>query len=408
MALTLDGKAKGTSNTGTTTGPSATLTTTLTNDVIIAFVWARSSNSSLPTATISGGSLSWTRRFRHAVTMDNADATVLEEWYAIAASALSSAVISSTFDVNVGRCNIQVFGVNGAYTASPFDGNGSLPAILEGTSASNTGTHAVTYSTTQTDTFVMGCLVSDGTTLVDGSPADSFTNIDSTQNFTTGSCVEYKVFSTTQTSQSHAVDDSETTNSFIAVIDALTSNAVTFTGTITDALPGTLSFYRRLTADITYITADSTAYTADQIKAPGMKGKVRNPDMYGPIDQNFNQTFTLTLAGTVANANIGDITSTFNNPYSQILNGLTYQNITIAGTSNFGFSYSQVLSGAGIISAFIAMNLPSAFTQLLNGSEVFSGPIVSSFANPYRQVLFGNQLNTAGNTAYYSWWFLGP
>jgi len=63
----------------------------------------------------------------------------LEEWYAVAPSALSSASITATLSApDTAATWIAVFGVSGANTASPFDPNPSLPATSAGVSPSTT------------------------------------------------------------------------------------------------------------------------------------------------------------------------------------------------------------------------------------------------------------------------------
>ena len=82
----------------------------------------------------------------------------LEEWYAVAPSALSSASITATLSApDTAATWIAVFGVSGANTASPFDPNPSLPATSAGASPS------ITMSTSNSnDLLLYGCAAGAG------------------------------------------------------------------------------------------------------------------------------------------------------------------------------------------------------------------------------------------------------
>lgn len=131
MTLTTDGSASnfGTSVSSVTTG---TLTTTLTNDVIIVLVHNETpSGGTLRTVTSITDSvgLTWTLRKQYSIgtpTMDmNSD---MEVWWAPAASTFSG-TITANFSGAVDDCSIIAFAVNGvANTAYPWDPDASLPA----------------------------------------------------------------------------------------------------------------------------------------------------------------------------------------------------------------------------------------------------------------------------------------
>lgn len=111
MALSLDGSAHLTG--ATASAPTITLTTSNSNDIIYLGIVSNAAVTS-----VSGGGLTWNAR-----ASTNAAGNFVTSYYAIAASPLSSAVItinmaSSTY------VTADIFGISGADTASPFDSGG--------------------------------------------------------------------------------------------------------------------------------------------------------------------------------------------------------------------------------------------------------------------------------------------
>jgi len=82
----------------------------------------------------------------------------LEEWYAVAPSALSSASIAATLSApDTAATWIAVFGVSGANTAGPFDPNPSLPATSAGATPSTT-----TSTSNANDLLLFACAAGAG------------------------------------------------------------------------------------------------------------------------------------------------------------------------------------------------------------------------------------------------------
>ncbi len=146
---------------------SATLTTTFSNDVIIAVLGYN--NAHLP-GTVSGGGLTWNPRTR---TTYSGTYTV-EEWYAIAASPLSSAVITGSISVGTIGIELAVFGISGANTTSPFDSNLSLPIGATGSSVTTLG---ATITTTNANDFIFTAILSGSVTGQTWTPPSGMTNI---------------------------------------------------------------------------------------------------------------------------------------------------------------------------------------------------------------------------------------
>jgi hypothetical protein len=138
-ALALDGSPVGKLNlSGSPTTTTLTISTTQSNDILILFV----QNNNAIINTVTSTSLTWTMREETALPS-------VSEWYAKAASPLSSEVVTITFDTGGSSFDQEVvFAVSGANYSSPFDTNASIPE--KGTTAGNP-----TFSTTGAATLVV-------------------------------------------------------------------------------------------------------------------------------------------------------------------------------------------------------------------------------------------------------------
>lgn len=125
-APTLDGSATG--NAAASTTVTASITTTKTNDIVIACVFV---NGSPATVTPSGGGLSWNTRI-------NGVNKVWEFW-ALAASTLTAQTITITFNSAM-TAGLIVSGWNGCNTSNPFDPGASPPATGQTAASVTVGT----------------------------------------------------------------------------------------------------------------------------------------------------------------------------------------------------------------------------------------------------------------------------
>jgi hypothetical protein len=119
--LALDGSAHHSVGSGTTV--SATLTTTQAGDVIIVIVGPNGG----PITGVSGSSLG-ACTFRARTTGVGNAGHVLEEWFCVASSPLSNEVITAT-QTTSDFVTIDVFGISGANTSSPFDGTAVTASV---------------------------------------------------------------------------------------------------------------------------------------------------------------------------------------------------------------------------------------------------------------------------------------
>lgn len=139
-----------------TTVASAAFTTTGSGDVVVALV--NTTNPFGTTATvssISGGGLTWIKRKQFTITTSNFDVGSTEIWYAIAASPLTSQVITATLSTASTGAVITVFAVSGANTTTPWDINGSLPASGSDVTGTSTVPTITSVSTTNANTVLI-------------------------------------------------------------------------------------------------------------------------------------------------------------------------------------------------------------------------------------------------------------
>jgi hypothetical protein len=130
---------------------SATITTALANELIVAFVLMNNQDGgpARTVSSISGGGLTWTKR---KATTPWSDAQFsfqnnIEIWTAKASSALSSQTITATLSGNSSFANIFLLGIANLNFSNPFDSNASIPAIA----SFNSGTTSAPNLTLSTD-----------------------------------------------------------------------------------------------------------------------------------------------------------------------------------------------------------------------------------------------------------------
>lgn len=130
-----------------------TLTTTMTNDIIVVMpVFTSGSTQTVSTVTDTAG-LTWTK-----LTSQAGSSQIAEEiWWAYSSGALSSDNIVVT-GVGFAPGRVTAFGVNGVSApnySAPWDTNAGVP---KGTFHSSTNTTNVTISTTATNTMLLSLL----------------------------------------------------------------------------------------------------------------------------------------------------------------------------------------------------------------------------------------------------------
>lgn len=151
MSLTIDGSGATATSSGAVSSLSATISTTNTNDIVLAFVHLeKPSGGAVTVSGVSGGGLTWALRKQFAFGTDND----IEIWWAAASAALTSQSITATFTGAIDDASLQLIAVSGvASLVTPWDANGSLPATFAEVNVANP---SVTISTTSAVTMVLG------------------------------------------------------------------------------------------------------------------------------------------------------------------------------------------------------------------------------------------------------------
>jgi hypothetical protein len=200
MAIALDGSAKAHTD-AAATSIAATLTTSASNDVIVAIVFARDNATpagNFPAVTMSGtGVTGWKLQFEFAV--DNG--YTAQVYWGVAASALAGVSITATFDRSMKERNIIVFGVSGANTTTPFDNHTSIfPGSMNTGSGFGNSTTCAAFSTACTNSLLV-FLTALSTRDCPTSPTATYTTLQATTGSNTATCGAcYKVVAATQSS----------------------------------------------------------------------------------------------------------------------------------------------------------------------------------------------------------------
>jgi hypothetical protein len=185
-----------------------TLSTSLTNDVIVVIVGFDSAATRTVTSITDNAGLSWTKRSSLALASDgNSYTNDIEVWWAISTGTLSSDSITAHLSGSIDDATITAIAINGANTSSPWDTNAGLPATARGIITASNATLDV--STTAVNTMLLGFVGNDGHVgpgsyhgWIAVSPDTSVPNADQSNGGAThawGSGVAYQIVSSAQT-----------------------------------------------------------------------------------------------------------------------------------------------------------------------------------------------------------------
>ena len=235
-AFGLDGSA-GCSN-GNGVSCTVALTTFNSADIVIIFTGTTQGHAT-SAPTVPAGCTGLTNRVIYAGP--GANVPVIREDYCTASGALSSQSFTCTA---TGRITCVVFGISGANTGSPFDGDGALPSKAGATTGAST-TNAVTtaLSTNNANDFVFGLVAESGGsgTWSVGTNArvlDLQVPLAGSTNTGAGAAAEY-VISTTTISSSAIAAKYANNGAYAIVADAVQMAVTTVTVTSTQTVTST-------------------------------------------------------------------------------------------------------------------------------------------------------------------------
>jgi hypothetical protein len=275
---TVDGKAVNSTVAAGATSGTVTLTTTNANDIIVIAVALEnttaqgSTNKVTSVAKTSGtGTVgSFTQRSASDGNSSNGNAFQgLEVWWAVATTALTSAVFTVHSNIATDDMVIVAFGVSGVgSTSAPWDPNASLTVANINTSTVATTQTSKSTSTTNADDLIVwfSC---DTNGVAPAAPTgfsavESATNALGTLEVSLG--VHTKSVSATQTSQTYT---SSSSASWVVVMDALTADAPATTSQYTSSFFDPVPLKRPL---------ESLAW-----QAPGTSPSLASPYVQAPL-----------------------------------------------------------------------------------------------------------------------------
>jgi hypothetical protein len=166
MALAIHGTPVNTHDTsGTATTIAASITTSVSNTIIIAVVAGYNSlvGGTLKTVSgVSGGGLTWAKRSGQSMHTTSGSTNLdvgLEVWWAKATGTLTAQSITATFNAAPNqRCDILVFAVSGSNNLSaPWDINASIPTSAQ-SSGNTLSLPSRGITTSATNSMLLGFL----------------------------------------------------------------------------------------------------------------------------------------------------------------------------------------------------------------------------------------------------------
>ena len=326
-SLALDGN--GFSNIpGSTTSSGVTLTTSSSNDVIVLDIVQ---NGTTVSSVSDTAGLVWHQR----AVAGTAPFTIYE-YYAIAPNALSADAITVNFAGTASYVDVNAFGVSGANTSSPFDGNASAPA----TPATSSGT----ISTSNANDFIFaGYRFGTDETPTAGA---TWSAINAGSNFYLS---EYQIVSATQAGLLAAASTTDQTG---GIIDAIVQATI-------PAPPGALTVDAGSTLNLNHTTISG-----------GTLSNLGTVDVTGGAVSTLNGV-GVTDTGTILKVDAGatlDLTGT-------TISGGTLTNL---GTLDVTSGNASTLAGVGVADSSAMLKVDASATLDLNHTTITGGTLSNS------------------------------
>lgn len=227
MALAIDGTPVTgiISGAATNTVVSGALTTSNTDDVIVAFIGVNNGSvAQVRVSSVAGGGLTWTKRASQEFLSGGIFQYIdYEIWWAPAASALTAQAITATLSANSRSATIQVFAVSGANTSSPFS---PASTSFKTNTTITTDTPQTTITTLDADTLIFAGVFDGGSTPQTWTTQASFTTIGTVAGFSgapnfqsADTQSERQIVSSIQTGLT--VGYADATNVYVLFVDAI-------------------------------------------------------------------------------------------------------------------------------------------------------------------------------------------
>ena len=194
----LNGAGNASAGSRTVSSLTATLTTSHPDIIIVSSESASSSGYPSVSSVTDTASLTWHSRevFQVHGIGSATDYFDVEEWYAYSSNSLSSDSITVHISSATKKFAINVFGISGANSGSPFDTNSGVP----GTSSGSSSSPSVSISTSNANDIIIGLFMQNGA--LSFSPSSGYNTIISASSTGTLTTMfsEYQLVSTTKSS----------------------------------------------------------------------------------------------------------------------------------------------------------------------------------------------------------------
>lgn len=327
-AIFIDATATGAMSTAASVN--VTITTHVPNTIILAWV---SNLGATAASSVSGGSLTWTKRKGNPDSTSGGTAQNLEMWWALKATA-GSVTATATWGSSQSNAKINLVAYANVDTSNPFDPNGSLPAnnnLNNGTSGAMT-TASVSTSTNGS-MLIGGFNVAGGNAYYPGTLGEVFDVSDQSNNAPVEHLSSTATFSSKAITFAFSSPSGGNATNWVSIVDAL--QPVTFQ---VDGTPG----QTYTTAGVTSLGVNLTTTKANDV-----------------IVMVVYSSATGTTSCTVSSVSGGGLTWTRRN-------GQSFS----TGSSNWAVEYWTAVASAPLSAASITATLnkanPSANSGTLN------------------------------------------
>ena len=284
-APALDGSATGAWSSGSTLAVSS-FSTSKANDVVLVSIATYAGSSSVTASSVADSlsKIAWQGSARSAyVSCSGTHEVTHIEWYGIAATAVTSDVITVALSGTPTGASAIVFGVSGADTTTPFDPSPGLPQAGTGGCSGSGTTPAVSPVSTVADTDLVFALFGSSSSLAQsaGAIGPATAGLVATQMTTgTSGAVEYETMSASQSSDSCGFasatvywgvlcDALMPARQAIAVSYYATNSAGVVQSTMASASPATITaLYQTVSVSSSAGTVPASGYVEVVVTAP--------------------------------------------------------------------------------------------------------------------------------------------
>lgn len=252
-AIFIDATAAGAMSTASSV--TATFTTHVANAVILAWVTNLGATAA---SSVSGGSLTWTKRQGNPDSTSGGTAQNQELWWAVKPST-GSITVTATWGSSQSNAKVNLVSYGNVNTVTPFDTNGSLPAVNNHNNGVAANMTTASVSTSINGSMLVGGFnVAGGNAYYPGTAGEVFDVSDQSNNSPVEHLATTTTFSSKAITFAYSSPSGGTATNWVSIVDALQpvftgfgihsigqnftgfSTTTTFSDTITTTVPNCL------------------------------------------------------------------------------------------------------------------------------------------------------------------------